>query len=155
MANQLPADALLAQYRTVLSRSNLSTDQRCAVLDAFVTYVLMHGTSEFLAEADRYSEELFRLKPDEWTIKGTRGSVLVEKGDLAAGAAMLKDVMANDSNSFDRAISASFLALAELKQNNRPEALRWLTISRESGSDCASTLRIAALLESKTPISNA
>lgn len=123
-------------------------------LDTFVTYVLMYGATEYLAEADRYSEELIRLKPDEWTVKGTRGGVLVEKGELQAGITMLEAVMAHDSNAFDRTISASFLALAHFKGNNRAEALRWIAISRQIDPNCVSMLRIEALLDSPVSASN-
>ena len=152
---QVPSENFLKHYREQLKHPNLSADQRCILLDAFVTCVLMYGATDHLAEADQYSEELLRLKPDEWTIKGTRGGVLVEKGELQAGIAMLEDVMAHDHNANDRAISASFLALAHLKKNDRTEALRWLAISRQIDPDCASMHRIATLLNPATPVSNA
>ena len=148
---QVPPEALLAQYRQQLSESKLSSDKRHLMLDAFATCVLMYGSYEFLAEADRYSEELFQSRPDAWTVKGTRGSILIEKGDIEGGAAMLKDVIQHDPSSFDRAIAASFLALAELKQNNREAAVQWLRISRDFDPHCASMHRIEALLLAKVP----
>jgi glycosyltransferase involved in cell wall biosynthesis len=94
--SQVPVEILLAQFRTRLEDAKLSPSERDQVLDAFATAVLMYGAHEFLTEADRYSEELYRSKPDEWTVKGTRGSILVEKGDIESGQAMLKDVVEHD-----------------------------------------------------------
>jgi hypothetical protein len=153
--NQIPPEVLLAQYRAVLGNSQLSANERRLALDGFVTCVLMYGADDFFAEADRYSEELFQANPTEWTVKGTRGSVLVEKGEIEAGQAMLQEVMEHDPSAFDRAIAASFLALAELKRNNRETALEWLRISRDLDPDCASMHRIESLVKAtKAPASS-
>jgi hypothetical protein len=144
-----PLENFLDQHRQHLKNPDISTEQRCQLLDAFATCVLMYGTGD-IDEADRYSEELLRLKPNEWTVKGTRGAVLVEKGDLPEGIAMLEEVMAHDSNQFDRAISSGYLALAKWKQGDGQEALRWLGIAREIDAQCPSTIRIGKFVESET-----
>ena len=145
-----PAEILLNPFREYLNNPKLSPEQRSLILDEFATCVLMYGASEFLAEADTYSDELVRLKPDDWSVKGTRGAVLVEKGDLPEGITMLEEVMANDSNPFDRVISSSYLALAKWKQGDSKEALRWLAMARAIDPQCPSTVRIGALMKSKT-----
>jgi hypothetical protein len=67
---------------------------------------------------------------------------------------MLKDVIQHDPSSFDRAIAASFLALAEFKQNNREAAVQWLRISRDFDPHCASMHRIESLLRANvSPVS--
>jgi hypothetical protein len=147
MVKHHPPEELLNPFREGLHRPEISPEQRRVWLDGFATCVLMYGANQFLAEADQYSEELLRLKPDECSYKGTRGSVLVEKGDLATGITLLEECMKSDSRN-DRAISASFLALACLKQGKRDEALRWLAISREIDPRCISMRRIAKLVES-------
>jgi hypothetical protein len=143
-------DALLKKYREKLASPDISTEERCSWLDAFATGVLMFGANQFLTEADRYSAELLSLKPDDLSYKGTRGSVLIEKGDLNAGIAMLEEVMSGSTDANDLAISASFLALAYWKQGNRTEALRWLTTSREIDPRCASMRRISRFIEQET-----
>lgn len=144
---RLPSEALLVAYRQLLTQPTLSAEDRNQALDGFATCVLMYGVREFLPEADRYSEELLRNKPDEWTVKGTRGSILVERGDLSAGIAMLTEVMEHDPSAFDRAIAASFLALAEWRKNNRESAQMWLRQSLELDPNCASGIRLSALME--------
>jgi len=85
-------------------------------------------------------------RTDEWTIKGTRGSVLIEKGDLVAGISLLSEVFKHDPSAFDRAIAASFLALAELKQNDHSAAREWIRICRHLDPNCVSMHRIESLL---------
>lgn len=150
MVNQVEATGLLTQCREQLSDPQLPNGERAALLDTFATCVLMYGAGEFLPEADRYSEELYTLKPDEWTVKGTRGSILIETGRLEEGMSMLQEVMDKDPSAFDRAISASFLALAELKRNNVDVAAKWLRKSRDLDPNCGSLKRIQALLRSAT-----
>jgi len=145
------AETLLIQYRDQLNYPNLTSDQRCVLLDGFATAVLVYGAREFLADADRYSEELLRLKPDDWSVKGTRGSVLVERGDITAGAAMLRDLMLHDSNAFDCAIATSFLALAEFKKSCLDEALKWLKTSEQIDPACPALIRIKEVVTAKNP----
>ena len=106
----------------------------------------MFGASEHLAAADRYSEELFRAKPNEWTVKGTRGSVLIEIGQLEAGSKMLADVVENDPLPFDRAIAASYLALAAIKQREYKAASTWLEKARVFDPNCVTLKRFERIL---------
>jgi hypothetical protein len=111
-------EPMLAGFRKQLGSATLSQEKRCELLDAFATAVIMFGSREFLAEADKFSEELLRTKPVEITVKGTRGSVLIDLEQVEAGMTMLKEVMNNNPSAFDGAICASFLGLAEFKRGN-------------------------------------
>ena len=143
-----PIEPLLDAQRKELEKPNLSEADRCQLLDAFATAVVMYGASEHLEEANRHAEELERLKPSEWTVKGTRGSLLVDSGQIDQGMAMLKEVMEKDPSAFDRAICACFLALGELKRNNLEAARKWQGEARKLDPDCGALGRVdAALLE--------
>jgi hypothetical protein len=119
------AESLLAGYRFMLNNPEASTQPRTHLLDAFATTVLMYGYSPAFPEADRYSRELLEAKPDEWTTKGTRGSVLVELGEIESGFAVLLSVYENSPSTVDKAISAAYLGLAEFKRGNRLQASEW------------------------------
>ncbi len=149
IVKEVPYEILLAACRLKLDDSSLSVEERHQALDAFATCVLMYGALEFLPEADRYSEELLRKNPTEWTVKGTRGSILVEKGDLQTGIEMLTDVVENDPSAFDCAIAASFLGLAEWKRNNKDAAENWLRRSFELDPNCASAHRVAEIVQTR------
>jgi tetratricopeptide (TPR) repeat protein len=139
-------DFLLAEARKQLNAPQLPAKAHCHALDLFVTAVLMYGRTEFLAEANEYSKELIEANPDEWTVKGTRGSILIDLGDIEAGMAMLGEVMEKDPSPFDRAIGASFLALGELKRNNRAVAQEWLRTARALDPNCGALVRVEAML---------
>jgi hypothetical protein len=139
-------EPVLQHYRNYLNHPALPADARCQLLDAFATCVLMFGATDFLSEADRYSAELLEAKPDEWTVKGTRGSVLVDKGETEAGMAMLQEVMRHDPSEFDRAIGACFLALGEIKRKNLGAALESLRLARALDPNCGALPRLESLL---------
>ena len=137
----------LEEYRLQIQRDDLPEGLRHHLRDAFATLVLMAGASEFLDEADRYSDELYQARGGEWTVKGTRGGVLVEKGRLEEGIRLLREVMDNDPSSFDRAISASYLGLAEIKLGRPAEAQEWLTKARRCDPRCVFLQRFEKMLQ--------
>jgi len=120
------------------------------LLDGFATCVLMLGASEYLDEADQYSKELYEAKPADWTVKGTRGSVLVEKGAVDEGMRLLLEVFENDPRAFDRAISACFLALGEFKLGHPEKAAEWIERARRIDPNCVPVKRVAARLAKPT-----
>ncbi len=152
LTRNVDSRTFLSGLQDRLNEPNLQAGQRTYLLDAFATGVLMYGATAFLAEADKYSAELLQAKPCEWTVKGTRGSALVELGEVDLGSAMLKEVMEHAPNPFDRAISASFLALAELKRNDTDSALSWLRISRDLDPEGVTMRRIEALATQGTTV---
>jgi hypothetical protein len=149
LVTQVPAHILLAAHRKLLAQSSLSASERNHALDSFATGVLMYGATEYLPEADRYSEELIRSQPNEWTVKGTRGSILVEKGDVQAGMDMLLQVLESDPSEFDQAIAASFLALAEWKRHNQEAAQTWLRRATEIQPNCVAAKRIEGIVHNQ------
>jgi len=143
-------DLLLVSYRRWLNHPKLAVEMRHNLLDGFATCVLMSGASEYLDEADRYSKELYEAKPADWTVKGTRGSVLVEKGAVDEGMRLLLEVFENDPSAFDRAISACFLALGEFKLGQPEKAAEWIDRARRIDPNCVPVKRVAALLAKPT-----
>ena len=135
---------LLPHYREMLNRADMPPDIRPAILDSFATAVLMFDAREYLAEADRYSRELLELKPNEWTVRGTRGSVLIELGRLDEGIAMLMAVVENDPKPFDQAIAAAYIALGELRKGNLENAAEWIQKARTFDPNCVPMKRIAS-----------
>ena len=129
-----------------MEKAELSPEAHDYALDAFATWVPFEGSPQHLKEADTYSEELMRRQPNSWSVKGTRGSILVEKGEVMEGMEILQGVMENDPNPYDCAISACFLALGELKQSRLPEAEAWLDKARNLDAHCVPLERIQKLV---------
>ena len=136
----------LRQYRRTLNQKGLPAELRLLVLDAFVTCVLMLDASDHIAEAERYSEELFRARPNEWTVKGTRGSVLIQMGELEEGEKLLGEVVESDPLAFDRAIAASYIALAQIKRGQLEDASVWLDKARVFDAACVPMKRFEKML---------
>jgi len=141
------AQKTLRQSKQVLDEQPLPLPLRCQFLDMFATSFLMLDASAEIDDADRYSAELLRLQPNEWTVKGTRGSVLVEMGRLEEGTKLLSEVAEHDPLAFDRAIAASYLALAEIKQGNKQAASAWLAKARAFDPDCVPLKRFEGLVD--------
>jgi hypothetical protein len=137
---------MIESYRQLLREPQLTAEARLGLLDSFATTVLMYNAREFLSEADMYSEELHRAKPTEWSVMGTRGSILVEIGRTEEGIEMLRAVVENDPLAFDQAISAAFIALGEIKKGRLEAAEEWLNKAREFDPNCVALDRIAACL---------
>ncbi len=148
----LKLEPVLAQLRKKMDSPTLNQEERCQLLDGFATSVIMFGSREFLAEADKFSEELLKAKPKELTVKGTRGGVLIDLDQIEAGMTMLREVMDNNPTAFDGAICASFLALAEFKRGNIDSSTTWATKARELDPNCGALLRIEPLLEERRKI---
>src|SRR5262249_2848238 len=129
-------DLYLAGYRRALPQAGSGSEARRLLLDSFATGVLLAGATEYLPEADSYSAELLRDYPNDWTLRGTRGSVLIETGRIEEGMAMLREVMENDDSVFDRAISAAFLALGEIRRQRPAAARQWLVQARDLDPRC-------------------
>jgi len=52
--------------------------------------LLLHNDQASLVEADKFSKMAFDLNPDVPTVRGTRGCVLIEKGQIEEGINLLK-----------------------------------------------------------------
>ena len=92
--------------------ASTSGEERVNALDALACLPLYYGNARRLPEAFRYIDEALQLAPDKWTLKGTKGSLLVDSGVLDDGIAMLEEVLSNTETALDRAISNYYLALA-------------------------------------------
>jgi hypothetical protein len=146
LVEQGKGEEMLRQCGGILNQRGLPADLRLHLLDAFATCVLMLGASDHITEADRYSEELFCTRPNEWTVKGTRGSVLIEMGELEEGEKLLGEVVDSDPLAFDRAIAASYMALAQIKRGQLEAASLWLEKARAFDPSCVPMNRFEKML---------
>ena len=144
MVNTHDPNQVLPSYREMLEHPDMPPRIREGVLDMFASAVLFFDAREYLADADRYSRELFELKPNEWTVQGTRGSVLIELRRIDEGMAMLRPVVEKDPKPFDQAIAAAYLALGEFKKGNLENAAEWIQKARSFDPHCVPMLRIAS-----------
>jgi len=79
-----------------------------------------------LGQADDYSRQAIDALPWRPEVKGTRGSVLVASGLVEPGMHLLRQALAENEETENRALNAAFLALGSARLGNMDEALIFL-----------------------------
>lgn len=97
---------------------------------------LMVGSTDLRAEADRLSQQAFERTPWVPPITGTRGSVLVEIGNLDEGIKLLERALAKNHESSAKALNACYIALALAKKGLPLEAEERLRQARKLHPKC-------------------
>ena len=97
---------------------------------------LMIGDAAHLAEADRRSSAAYAMLPDHAGARSTRGSVLVEKGEIDQGIALLRSAMNAAERDQSKACCASFLAIGERRLGHVDAAERMLAEARRLDCKC-------------------
>jgi tetratricopeptide (TPR) repeat protein len=100
--------------------------QKAGLLDSLCCLPLFHGRKDLLAEADAWSNEALSYSPKAITLKGTRGSILIELGRIDEGIAMLTEVFKRSECPIDHTISAAYLAKAYSAKGLTNESNQWL-----------------------------
>jgi hypothetical protein len=118
-------------YRWAVVQPNIPQEYVRAIKDSFITTVLLHRFKPLLPLADTFSLELLQSLPNSNSYKGSRGSVLVDCGELHTGRALLQDVFSQSKVPYVRAIAAAFIAIAEHRLANLAGAEEWLRKAEE------------------------
>ena len=93
------------------------------------------GGYELLDEADQLSREALSAAPAVSAFRGTRGAVLLQKGDLPQSRKLLLQAYRRQSDRRSRAKDAALLAIACARLRDVPEAHRWLARARSEAAD--------------------
>jgi tetratricopeptide (TPR) repeat protein len=96
---------------------------------------LLHDPS-LLPEADQLSAEAFKHLPWIPAILGTRGTVLIELGQLEEGIALLKKSMSLSADKQNKALNACHIAIGELRRGDPDAACRYLATAKALDSSC-------------------
>lgn len=107
---------------------------------AYVDALITNGDDEYLVEAEAYSSEVLAKAPKVAAFLGTRGSVLVQNGELDEGLRHLKTSYRHGSNSIARGTSACWIAIGMARGGHRDEGRKWLGRARR---DCPQLTLIA------------
>lgn len=112
------AEVLLAKAAT--------TAERVEVLDALACLPILHqGTKVLLPDAERWCAEACALAPEQVTLRGTWGALLVELNREKEAVPILQDVLATTHSDNDRGIASFYLAMAARRLGRRREMLRY------------------------------
>jgi tetratricopeptide (TPR) repeat protein len=103
----------------------------------------MIGDSSLLDEADQYSKEALEKIPWIPAFNGTRGTVLVAKGQVDDGIEFLKKAFQDDVDTASKATNACHLAVAEKMRGNPTESALYLKVAKDLDPHCP-LLKLAA-----------
>ena len=106
------------EIRDQLATLDLDDDKRTLHLNNLAWADLMTGDPSLLDEADRASAEAFASQPWRHAIRGTRGSVLVERGELTQGIELLRSSELRSHEPRSRASTDAYLAIALARSGN-------------------------------------
>jgi len=102
--------------------SDLKPVENIRLLNDIATADIMIGRKELLEEADAFSKIVCENMPWQTEFKWTRGLVLVEKGNIEQGLALLKEVIDKLETSHRKAICAYYITEVENKKGNVPRS---------------------------------
>jgi hypothetical protein len=94
------------------------------VLDTLSTACLSHPICRpFLRNADEWSRAAIEIEPNSTTLKGTRGSILIELGADDLGACLLAEVLAEDKQPINVGICSLYLAIVAKRSGDPDKAV--------------------------------
>lgn len=125
------SDAFEASLADCLQRTPASAHP--FILDSAACRVFLRDEEDRrLDVADRLSLRAFELAPESLTIRGTRGSVLVELNRLDEAAHLLEPVLEASEPGINRTYSALYLAILAKRTGDQSRARRLARIARNS-----------------------
>ncbi len=98
--------------RPMLAELSPASIAYVTVLNTMAWCLLMAGDVERGGAADTASAEAHHLQPSAPAVCGTRGSVLIELGDVDRGLALVLASMAGDDDETNRALNLAYVAIA-------------------------------------------
>jgi tetratricopeptide (TPR) repeat protein len=119
-----------------LLKDGLPSASRVDILDGIACISIYYGHMEMLEDSLRYIEEAIIAEPDAITLKGTKGSILVESGRIDDGIAMLEEVRNTSISPIDHAISEYYLALGHYRMGRHQDATKHLDAGISIAPQC-------------------
>jgi len=135
MGAQRYAEARIG-YLTLLPRKPLLPFHHFMLLNNIAWADVMLASPELLDEANERSKVALKAFPKCAPFQGTRGYVLLRRGCVSEGMALLREAYVMNSESQSRATNACCLALGHMMQGQRDEAQSMLTEARNLDLNC-------------------
>ncbi|MGH8669772.1 MAG: hypothetical protein ACREUH_11125 [Burkholderiales bacterium] len=121
------------KYARILEKTRMHPAERAVILDAMASIPVVHGDRSFLAAAEGWALQAWALFPRCRTIRGTLGSILVEKGACAEGLELLMPLTSEDNAPDDRALASCYVAKAFHALGDVVQASKWIESARRAG----------------------
>jgi tetratricopeptide (TPR) repeat protein len=124
-------------YLPLLARETRPGPKRDLILNNLAYADALTGDAKFLPEADACSKEAYERAPWLPHIAGTRGTVLVDLGQFAAGIKLLEKSLLKEKSPASKAAHACHLAIAYARFGDRKQADNYLKLARQLDPHCA------------------
>lgn len=131
-----------AECARILNEHPVGSRCRVEVLDMLAGIPVFFGRKEFIPQALEIIDVAIAEEPDKITLKGTKGSLLIDHGAVEEGVRFLEGVLAASDSENDQAISTWYLALAYQKLGRAKEAQQVLARAKRMYSSCVIARRI-------------
>lgn len=131
---------------SALLEKGIPSATRADVLDSLACIPIYYDHPELLEDAMRYIDEAIDEAPGAITLKGTKGSLLIEKGCLDEGMRMLEEVKSSSESILDKSISGYFIALGFHKKGEMERARNQLRSAIAMAPDCVVRTRVEKLM---------
>ncbi len=142
-------------YLRVLEANDLTGELKYIAMNNVAYANLMLEDSSLLGEADEYSAQAVKNVPWHPALIGTRGSVLVELGQVEAGLELLKTALKKSPHKRNKAENACGIALGELKRGRPIQAERYLEAARRFDPHCVLLERVTRKIHAESPLHSA
>jgi len=120
----------------LLEHPELTGASRALMLNNIAYVDILLGGTDLVAEADRFSQEAMSSLGWLAPVKGTRGCVLLELGDVENAIPLLRQAMDEADQVSGKAQNACFLAIAEARRGRPTEAKKFLEEARRLDPTC-------------------
>ena len=126
-----------------LSKEGVPSVTRAEVLDGIACLPIFWGHRELAGDFLGYIDEAIAEEPEKITLKGTKGSLLIEAGGLDEGIEMLEGVLNKSDAMIDKVVSEYYLALAFFKKGEQQKAHAHLKLAIGIDPKCRVRPRVA------------
>ncbi len=109
---------------------------RAQLMNEIACVDALTATRELLDDADAYSDYAVKVFPWSAAIKGARGAVFVQRGQLAEGIPLLEQALEGSDERWRRAQYACLLAIAKIRRADHAKAAQYLQLARELQPPC-------------------
>lgn len=139
-------DEAQAIIQSVIDGRTEFKQSRAEALDALACLPLFYGHADLLEEGLRLIDRAIAESPDAITLKGTKGSLLIELGLVDEGFRLIEQVAAETKSQNDLAIVGYYRALAYAKRGDPGKAQEVLQNAFRQHPECIVRRRVAALV---------
>jgi hypothetical protein len=97
---------------------------------------LMIATPPLLEEADQFSRQALEEIPWSSYAKGTRGSLLIELGQIDEGVPLVEQALWEHDKASDKSLNACYLAIAMIERGDSPNGRKYIELARKHDPNC-------------------